>query len=343
MKIIVDAMGGDNAPEEIVRGALMAAEEFKVDIILTGDGKRILDVLAGMGKRELPEGVEITHASEVVEMEDDPATAVRIKKDSSMAVGLRMLRDGEADAMVSAGSTGALLSGATLVTKRIRGVRRACLAPFIPNGNGGTLIADVGATADCRPEYRLQFAYMGAYYVESVLGVPEPRVGLLNIGTEDTKGGELQKETFKLLKEAKARGDLNFIGNVEASAVMNGVCDVLVCDGFSGNVLLKCIEGTGRFILHKLKDILTKNAKSKLAAALVKDDLKRMKTMLDPSEVGGTAMLGIAKPVIKAHGSSNAYAIRSAIKQAIATVKSGVCADIQDNVKRMTPAREDND
>jgi len=342
MKIIVDAMGGDNAPEAIVRGALMAAEEFKVDIVLTGDGERILGVLSDMGKRELPAGVEITHASEVIGMEDDPATAVRLKKDSSMAVGLRMLRDGEADAMVSAGSTGALLSGATLVTKRIRGVRRACLAPFIPNGNGGTLIADVGANADCSPEYLMQFAYMGAYYVESVLGIPDPRVGLLNIGTEDTKGGELQKEAFKLLNGAKARGDLNFIGNVEASAVMNGVCDVLVCDGFSGNVLLKCIEGTGRFIFRNLKEILMKNARSKLAAALVKDDLMRMKTMLDPSEVGGTAMLGISKPVIKAHGSSNDYAIRSAVKQAIATVKSGVCADIQDNVKRMTLPREGN-
>ena len=336
MKIVVDAMGGDNAPEEIVKGALMAAQEFGVKIVLTGDGDTILRVTESMGHRELPEGVEITHAPEVVTMEDDPAMAVRVKPESSMAVGLQLLADGMADAMVSAGNTGALLTGATLIVRRIRGVRRACLAPYFPNGSGGgTLVADCGANVECKPEYLLQFAYMGSYYMESVMGVPDPRIGLLNIGTEETKGTELQKEAYKLLMQAAEKGDLNFIGNVEARDTMTGVCDVLVCDGYSGNILLKAVEGTGRYLLNSLKGILTKNLKTKLAAALVKNDIKEMKKLIDPSEVGGTALLGIASPVIKAHGSSNAYAIRSAIKQAITTVNAGVCADIQDNVKRM--------
>ncbi len=336
MKIVIDAMGGDNAPQEIVKGALMAAKEFGVHIILTGDGDTILRVTESMGHRELPEGVEITHAPEVVTMEDDPAMAVRVKPESSMAVGLQLVAEGSADAMVSAGNTGALLTGATLIVRRIRGVRRACLAPYFPNASGGgTLVADCGANVECKPEYLLQFAYMGSYYMESVMGVPDPRIGLLNIGTEETKGTELQKESYKLLVNARDKGDLNFIGNVEARDTMTGVCDVLVCDGYAGNILLKAVEGTGRYLLSSLKDIFKKNLKTKLAAALVMNDVKEMKKLIDPSEVGGTALLGISSPVIKAHGSSNAYAIRSAVKQAITTVNAGVCADIQDNVRRM--------
>ena len=336
MKIIVDAMGGDNAPLEIVKGAIMAAEEFKVDIILVGRGEDILRSLEELGRQDLPAGVEIAGATEVIEMEDDPATATRVKSDSSMTVGLKLLNEGKADAMVSAGSTGALLSGATLIVKRIKGIRRACLAPIIPTpANGGTLMVDVGANSDCTPEYMLQFAYMGYYFAKSFKGVENPKVGLLNIGTEDTKGSELYKETHKLLRAAADEGRIHFIGNVESREVMNGVCDVLVSDGFTGNILLKAIEGMGIFFMKELKNIFYKNAKTKLAAAAIKGDLSELKKMVDSSEVGGTPLLGITKPVIKAHGSSNAYAIRSAVRQAMNTVRSGVCESIVENVEYM--------
>lgn len=335
MKIIVDAMGGDNAPQEIVKGALMAAEEFGVEIVLVGRGVDILRSLDALGRSDLPAGVEIANAAEVVEMEDDPATVTRVKSDSSMTVGLRMLRDGKADAMVSAGSTGALLSGATLIVKRIRGVRRAALAPVIPNGGKGCLLVDCGANAECTPEYLLQFAYMGYFYMKKLVGMENPRVGLLNIGTEETKGTELQRQALALLKKAGAEGRINFIGNVEARGVMLGDCDVAVSDGFSGNVFLKATEGAGIFMIDSLKAMFTKNLRTKLAGALIRRDMKGFKAMMDVTEVGGTAMLGISKPVIKAHGACSAYAFRSAIRQAIGVVESGVCADIADNVEYM--------
>ena len=334
MKIIIDAMGGDHAPDEIVKGAVMAAKEFGIEIILTGNENEIRRVLNENGG--VPAGIEIVHTTEVVEMEDDPATVVRTKKDSSMTVALNMLKDGAADAMVSAGSTGALLSGATLIVKRIHGIRRAAMAPLLPTGSGGSvMVVDCGANSECTPEYLLQFAYMGSYYRKNVVGVASPRVGLLNIGTEDTKGTSLQHETFALLKKAGEAGDINFVGNVEARAVMFDACDVVVCDGFSGNVLIKGMEGMSLFILKKLKALLTENLKSKIAAALIMGRIKEMKASVDPSEVGGTALLGISKPVIKAHGSSDAYALRSAVLQAINTVKSGVCEDIQGNIEAM--------
>lgn len=336
MKIIVDAMGGDNAPLEIVKGALMAAKEFKVDITLMGRGEDILRSLEELGEGDLPGNVEIANATEVVEMEDDPATVTKVKADSSMTVGLKLLHDGKADAMVSAGSTGALLSGATLVVKRIKGVRRAALAPVAPTpSNGGTVLVDVGANAECTPEYLLQFAFMGYYFAKSVKNVEDPKVGLLNIGTEETKGNELYKETYKLLKKAGEEGRLNFIGNVEARDVLNGTCDVLVSDGFTGNVLLKSIEGMGIFFMRELKGMLKKNAMSKVAALILKKDLMGLKRMVSSDEVGGTALLGIQKPVIKAHGSSDAYAIRSAIRQAMNAVESGVARSIEDNIEYM--------
>ena len=340
MKIIVDAMGGDNAPSEIVKGAVLAAKEFDVEMILTGRGEEILRCFESMGMSELPKGIEISHASEVIEMEDDPATAPRQKKDSSMSVGLRMLRDGEANAMVSAGSTGALLSGSTLIVKRIRGIRRAALAPFMPNTGTGTLIIDCGANLQCTPEYLLQFAYMGSYYVRSVIGISDPRVGLLNIGAEEQKGKELQKETYALLKKADKEGRINFVGNVEARDVALGGCDVIVCDGFTGNVMLKSMEGLGLFVISALKGMYKKNLKTKLAALIMKKDLMSFKKGFDVSEVGGTVLLGISKPVIKAHGSSNARAIRSAIYQAIKIVNAGVAEDIADNIEYMMLDKE---
>jgi glycerol-3-phosphate acyltransferase PlsX len=335
MKIIVDAMGGDNAPDEIVKGAVEAVEAYNIEIILTGKGEEILRSLQKMGRTELPKGIEIAHASEVIAMDEDPVTAVREKKDSSMVVGLNMLRDGLGDAMVSAGSTGALLSGSTLIVKRIRGIRRAALAPVLPVGDRGMVLIDCGANAECTPEYLLQFAYMGSFYAERVLKIDTPRVGLLNIGTERIKGTDLQIGAYNLLEEASKDGSINFIGNVESKGVMYGDCDVLVADGYNGNILLKAIEGTASFLMKELKGIFMKSAMTKLAALLVKKHVKGLKERLDADKVGGTALLGIAKPVIKAHGSSNAAALRNAVNQAIMTVNARIGEDIQNNIERM--------
>jgi glycerol-3-phosphate acyltransferase PlsX len=313
----------------------MAAEEFGVELLLVGKGESILRALDEMGHKELPAGVEIANATEVVEMEDDPATVTKTKGDSSMTVGLKLLHEGKADAMVSAGSTGALLSGATLITKRIRGIRRGALAPLVPSSNGGFLLVDCGANAECTPEYLLQFAYMGHFYMKELMGRENPKVGLLNIGTEETKGKPLQKETYALLKKASDDGRINFVGNVEARGAMLGDCDVLVTDGFSGNVLLKGIEGVSIFAMGEIKEMFMKNLKTKMAAVAIKDDLKQFKKKFDSSEVGGTMILGISKPVIKAHGSSDAYAIRSAVRQAMNVVDADICGFIERNIEHM--------
>ena len=292
MKIIVDAMGGDNAPLEIVKGALAGQKHWGVDIALTGDESAIRDALAQCGQGELPQGVEIVPTSQTVDMCDDPATVFRRKKDTSMGVGLTMLREGKADALVSAGSTGALLTGATLITKRIHGIRRAAMAPVIPTTTGQAVLIDCGANAECTPEYLVQFAYLGNFYAQRVLGVAKPRVGLLNIGTEDSKGTDLQKQTLALLRQADARGDLHFIGNIEAKEAIKGGCDVIVADGFSGNIMLKSIEGVGSFAGSALKGMFKKNLLTKLAALLVMPGLNDFKARLDPNKVGGTAFIG---------------------------------------------------
>ncbi|MGI5963862.1 MAG: phosphate acyltransferase PlsX [Lawsonibacter sp.] len=335
MKIIVDAMGGDNAPQAPVMGAIQANQEYGVGITLVGRGEEILRVLEENGIRDLPAGVEIAHASEVVEMCDNPATAFREKKDSSLTVGLNLLKSGAGDAFVSAGSTGALLSGATLVVKRIRGIRRAALAPVVPTGGGGAVLIDCGANAECPPEYLLQFAYMGSYYAEHVLGRPEPKVGLLNIGVEPSKGTSLQTTVYPMLKEAGAAGRINFVGNVEAREAVEGAVDVIVSDGYSGNIFLKTMEGTGLYLVKELKGVFLQNLFTKLAAVLVSGGLKRMKKLMSSSEVGGTALVGISKPVIKAHGSSDAYAIKNAIRQAKQYVSSGIIESIAENIDVM--------
>ena len=335
MKIIVDAMGGDNAPESNVKGALDAVKELGVQVVLVGRGEDILKCLAGLGEKELPPGLEIAHASEVVEICDNPASAFREKKDSSLTVGLNMLRDGGGDAFVSAGSTGALLSAATLIVKRIRGIRRAAMAPVVPTGAGGAVLIDCGATAEGTPEYLLQFAFMGSYYAERVLGRPEPRVGLLNIGTEESKGTDLQRETYTLLQKADKEGRIHFVGNVEGKEAVYGAADVIVSDGYSGNIFLKTMEGTGGFMAKQLKAMFKKNLLTKLAALMVSGGLKEFKKMLDAGEVGGTPLMGISKPVIKAHGSSDAYAIKNAIRQAMQYARSGMIEDIAENIDYM--------
>lgn len=335
MKIIVDAMGGDNAPRAIVQGALMATKEFGVDICLVGKGDVILEILRDEGYESLPEHIEISHAAEVVEMDDDPSGVIKSKKESSMVTGLKLLAEGFGSAFVSAGSTGALLSVSTLTVKRIRGIRRAALAPILPNAKGKTLLLDSGANIECTPEYLLQFAFMGSIYAAEVMGIENPRVGLLNIGTEETKGGVLQQESYALIKKASEEGNLNFVGNVEGRDVMFGVCDVLVADGYSGNIFLKTMEGMGLLFVDLMRGMFEKNTKSKIAALLVQDGIRGIKKSLDYNEVGGAPLLGIAKPVIKAHGSSQAYTLRSAIKQAIGYVDADVTSDIISNMEFM--------
>jgi len=335
MKIIVDAMGGDNAPDEIVCGALSAARDGIADIMLVGRGEDILRAIERSGSSELPKGVEIVNASEVIEIEDDPSNAVRIKKDSSLTVALSQLRDGHGDALVSAGSTGAILSGATLIVKRVKGIRRAALAPVIPSSCGGFVLIDCGANTECTAEYLLQFAFMGSFYAEDTLKISNPRVGLLNIGTERTKGTQLQLETFELLDKACRESTLNFIGNIEAKDAVKGACDVLVTDGFSGNVLLKSMEGMASFIMSEIKGLFMKNALTKLSALLIKKHISGLRAKMDPDKIGGTAMLGISKPVIKAHGSSNAAAICSAIRQASVAAGTDLAARLQENMANM--------
>ncbi len=335
MRIIVDAMGGDNAPQAPVQGALQAIKEYGVEVVLVGRGEDILEALKKEGVGELPQGLSITHADQVVEMCDNPATAFKEKKDSSLTVGLNLLKCGEGDAFVSAGSTGALLSGATLLIKRIKGIRRAAMAPVVPTGGGGAVLVDCGATAEGTPEFLLQFSFMGSYYAERVLGRPEPKVGLLNIGTEPSKGTALQKETYKLLQRAKEEGRINFVGNVEAREAVEGAVDVIVADGYSGNIFLKTVEGAGLFLTREMKKMFTTSLKTKIAALLMKDGLRKFKKLLDSNEVGGTALVGLAKPVIKAHGSSNGYAIKNAIRQAVEFSRSGIIEDITENMGYM--------
>jgi len=339
MRIIVDAMGGDHAPQAAVQGALEAHKLHGVDITLVGREADIQAALKACGAGELPAGVEIRNATEVVEIADDPATAFKVKKDSSLTVGLKMVKEGEGDAFVSAGSTGALLAGATLLVKRIRGIRRAAMGPVIPVAGGRAVLCDCGATAEATPEYLLQFAYLGSYYAKKVMGLENPRVGLLNIGAEAEKGDELRRETHALLREAADAGRINFIGNIEAGDAMLGGADVIVADGFSGNVMLKSLEGTAKFLLKELKGMFLTNTKTKLAAALVKSDIDGLKKLLDPGEIGGTPFLGISRPVIKAHGSSDARAICNACLRAKEYAESGFIADIERDIALMKVER----
>ena len=335
MKIIVDAMGGDNAPRAIVQGALDAARELDVKVMLVGRTEEILKAVEARGEKTLPAGVEIHNATEVVEIADDPAFAFKQKKDSSLTVGLTLLRDGAGDAFVSAGSTGALLSGATLVTKRIRGIRRAAMAPQVPCLNGHFVLCDCGANAECTAEYLLQFAYLGSFYAKRMMSIENPRVALLNIGAESEKGDALRHEAYEVLKTAGEAGRVNFTGNIEATDAMMGGADVVVADGFTGNVMLKSMEGTAKFLSKELKKMFLTSTKTKLSAVLVKKEMADFKKLMDPSEIGGTPFLGISKPVIKAHGSSDARAIYNAVRQARDFAASGFIQDIQDNIAYM--------
>ena len=340
MKIIVDAMGGDLAPKAIVEGAIDASREFGVDTILVGHGETILRCLNEIGLDNLPKGIEVANADDVVSMEDDPTSVMREHRNSSMVVGLKMLADGSGDAFISAGSTGALLTAATLTVKRVRGVRRAAFGPVVPTKGGPMVLIDCGANVECTPEFLLQFGFMGAVYAQKVLGIAEPRVALLNNGTEDCKGTELQKSAFRLLQAADEKGILHFTGNIEARDALRGGADVLVADGFSGNVMLKTIEGTALFMMSRLKRIYTKNLLTKLGYLFCSGGFRELKQMMDYRETGGTALLGLNKPVIKAHGSSDARAIRSAIRQAMQTAECGAADALAQNIGRLAELKE---
>lgn len=322
MRIIVDVMSGDNAPLEIIKGAILAQEEYREhEIVIVGDENVISDTVV---TNELVLGnIKIKHASQVITMEDKPMAVVREKRDCSMNVGLKMLAAGEGDAFVSAGNTGALITGATLVVKRIPGINRAAIASILPL-SCPVLLMDSGANLTVTSDNILQFAFMGAKYMEKIYGLDRPRVGQLNNGTEYNKGNSLQIESYQLLSES----GLNFVGNVESKDVPFGVCDVLVTDGFSGNIFLKSVEGMGKFLLGLLKDVLCTNIATKVSTLTMKNKIKEIKHRFDSSEHGGAPLLGISKPVIKAHGSSDAKAIKNAIRQAIFFVNTGMNADI---------------
>ena len=314
-------MSGDNAPLEIIKGAVEAAEVFEAEIVVVGDENIVSDIAV---KNEIDiSKLQIVNATSVITMEDKPMCVVREKKDSSMSVGLRMVANGEADAFVSAGNTGALITGATLIVKRILGINRPAIASVLPLANP-VLLMDSGANLTVTSDNIMQFAFMGAKYMEKIYGIERPRVGQLNNGTEYNKGNALQVESYQLLSDS----GLNFVGNVESKEVPFGACDVLVCDGYTGNIFLKSIEGMSKFMMGILKDLLTTNLATQLSSLTMKEKLREIKHRFDASEHGGAPILGISKPVIKAHGSSDANAIKNAVRQAIYFVETGINTDI---------------
>lgn len=336
MRIIIDAMGGDNAPDEIVLGALRAAKEYGTEIVLVGRGEDILRGMKANGLDNLPQGVEIANAEDMVDMHVDPTQVVQQHRNSSMVVGLKMLADGAGDAMISAGNTGALLTAGTLLVKRIRGIRRAAFAPLFPTR---TVLIDAGANTECTPEFLMQFGCMGSLYAQKALGIERPRVALLNNGAEEEKGDELHKNAYVLLKKADENGLIHFTGNIEGRDVLTGA-DVIVADGFSGNVLLKSIEGTASYMAHMMKDMFKRNFLSKIGYLFCKKGANEIRKTMDYREIGGSMLVGLNKPVIKAHGSSDALTIMGAVKQAMTAVESGFCEEIRANVSRMTLPRE---
>ena len=335
MRIIVDAMGGDNAPESAVIGGALAAKEYGEQVMLVGQPDTVAEILKKRGMQDT-NGLTIMPASDLVDMHDDPATVLRKKPDSSMAVAFKLLKAGEGDALVSAGNTGALLTGATLFGGRIKGIRRGALAPVMPCSGGQVMLCDAGANTECTAEMLLQFAFLGSLYAEKINGVVKPRVGLVNNGTEDTKGDPLRKEAYALLKKAGDEGRLNFVGNVEGSMVPLGACDVAVCDGFTGNVMLKTIEGVAKFMAGQIKGVFMRNTATKLGYIACKKGMDEFRDLFNQDKIGGAPFLGIAKPVIKAHGSSNEIAVMNAVRQAIAYTKSGMIHEVEQNIQYMT-------
>lgn len=327
MRVVVDAFGGDNAPLEIVRGASLASNELNVDITLTGNREEIEKIIKENNLSFKGELI-IVDTDDVISMHDDPTSLLKAHSNSSMALAFKELSEDRADAFVSAGSTGAIVVGGTLIIKRIKGIKRPALAGMIPSPKGHYMLMDMGANAECRPEMLQQFGLMASVYLNKVCGIENPKIGLLNIGAEDTKGGELQRQAYKLLSEAP----INFVGNVESREMPKGDCDGVITDGFTGNIALKLIEGTATTFFKLVKNVLYKNIFNKLAALVIKKDLYSLKSMMDSSEVGGAPLLGVKKPVIKAHGSSDSKAIKNAIRQAVIFSETKVVDTISNNL-----------
>lgn len=309
MKIIVDAFGGDNAPLEILKGCVEAVNELDVDILLTGNEETIRRVAKN---HNIPlYRMEIVNTDSVITMEDSPNVVLKEKADSSMAVGLKLLAEGKGDAFVSAGNSGALTVGTSMIVKRIRGIKRVAFGAILPRDCGSILLLDSGANVECRPEMLHQFAMMGSIYMEKVMGVKNPRIALANVGEEEHKGSTLYQETYQLLKHEPS---LNFIGNIEGRDMPGNTTDVIVADGFTGNMILKTYEGVALFVLQMVKDVFYKNMKNKLAAAVIKNDLHGLKKSMDYNETGGAPIMGATKPVFKAHGSAKANTLKNAIR-----------------------------
>lgn len=338
MKIIVDAFGGDNAPLEIIKGAVEAKNEYGVEILLTGDEATIRKVAA---EHEISlDGVEIAHAPDIFTNNDQPsAIRSKAKANTSLAAGFRLLKEGAGDAFLSAGNSGAIGAGSMFIVKRIKGVKRVAFAPVIPNMTGKFMLIDSGINTDVRPAVLRQFAIMGSVYMNKVLGVENPRVGLANVGTEEHKGDELRQETYKLLQKTP----VNFIGNVEGRDIPLDGADVVVCDGFTGNMIVKTYEGVALALMKKIKGIFTKSVKNKLAAAMVLGDMKQFKKEMDLDEFGGTAVLGCAKPVFKAHGNANAKTIKNAIRVCMEYVGSNVIATVTEALDKLADTDEEGE
>lgn len=330
MKVIVDAFGGDNAPLEVLKGCARAVSELGVNIILTGSSEKIKKCAIDNGISL--SGIEIEHTDDVFDIHEEPKEITRSGKNTSMALGLSLLAEGKGDAFVSAGSTGALVMGATFIVKRIKGIKRIAPSPVMPADKGNFILTDAGANTECRPEMLVQFAVMGSAYMEKVMGIMEPKVALLNIGAEDTKGRELEIESYKLLQES----GLNFVGNIEARDIPKGEVQVVVTDGFTGNIALKLYEGMGSFFGKKMKWIFS--GIGKIGAVFSLGKIKALRKQMDYKEVGGSALLGVKKPVIKAHGSSDATAFFNAVRQAKKCVESNVTGEIESYVSNIAAA-----
>lgn len=331
-KVVLDAMGGDNAPGEIVKGAVEAVNKRSdIQVILAGKEDVIQEVLKGYNYRE--EQILIRNAQEVIETSEPPVMAIRKKKDSSIVTGLKMVKRGEADAFVSAGSSGAVLAGGQLIVGRIEGVERPPLAPLIPTKRGFSLLIDCGANVDARPSHLVQFAKMGSIYMKHVMGVKDPKVGIVNIGAEEEKGNALVKETFPLLKECR---DIHFTGSIEARDIPYGQVDVVVCEAFVGNVILKLYEGVGAVLISKIKGGLMGSPRSKLGALLVKPALKETVKAFDASEYGGAPLLGLSGLVVKTHGSSKAKEVCNSILQCVTFKEQHINEKIKESIQAKT-------
>lgn len=329
MKIIVDAFGGDNAPLEIIKGCAMAVEEYGIEIILTGN-KETIKKVASENNISL-NNIEIVHTDIVVSPDDDASVVVKEKKDSSMGFGFQLLAQGKGDAFVSAGNSGALVMGSTLVIKRIKGIKRPAFAPVMPKATGCFMLIDGGANNEVRPEMMQQFGIMGSIYMNKVMGIENPRVALANVGTEEHKGTQLQHDAYKLLSES----NLNFVGNVEGRDIPADACDVLVADGFTGNMILKTYEGVALELMSKIKGIFKKNLKNKIAASMIMSDLKVLAKEMDYNEYGGAAIMGLNKPVFKAHGSAKAKTMKNAIKLTKQFVEGNVTEEISKSIQNI--------